>query len=73
MQTSATEKAAIDLVEHSEFLKLMEMLRPGYHPPNRHNVGNELLYELYVSMQSECKEQLEGKNVSMMLDGWSNP
>ncbi|KAI6651859.1 Transposase [Oopsacas minuta] len=23
-------------------------------------------------MQSQCKEQLDGKNVSMMLDGWSN-
>ena len=87
VQTSTTEKAAIDLqkarfvfatnspftiAELPEFFKLMAMLRPGYHPPNRHNVGNELLDELYNSMQSECKEQLEGENVSMMLDGWSN-
>ena len=48
------------------------MLRPGYHPPNRHKVSNGLLDELYDSMQSECTEQLVGKNVSMMLDGWSN-
>ena len=76
VQTSTTEKAAIDLqiarfvcatnspftiVEHPEFMMLMAMLRPGYHPPNRHDVGNELLDELYNSMQSECKEQLEGK------------
>ena len=87
IQTSKTEKATIDLqiarfvcatnspfsiVEHPEFLKLMAMLRPGYDPPNRHKVSNELLDELYGSMQSECTEQLVGKNVSMMLDGWSN-
>ena len=48
------------------------MLRPGYHPPNRHKVSNELLDELYGLMQSECAEQLVGNNVFMMLAGWSN-
>ncbi|KAI6647090.1 hypothetical protein LOD99_8927 [Oopsacas minuta] len=83
VQTS-TEKAAIDLqiawfvcatnspftiVEHPEFSKLMAMLRPGYYPPNRHNVGNELLDELF---NHSARHNLKEKNVSMMLDGWSN-
>ena len=61
MQTSTTEKSNIDLqiarfvcatnspfsiVEHPKFLKLIAMLRPGYHPPNRNKVSNELLDEL---------------------------
>ena len=83
---TTTEKAAIDLliarfvcatnspftiVEHPEFLKLMACFVLDTILAID-NVGNELLDELYNSMQSKCKEQLEGKNVSLMLDGWSN-
>ena len=87
MQTSGNEKAAIDLqiarfvcatnspfsiVEHPEFLKLITMLRPGYHAPSRHKISDGLLDDSYVSMQSDCKERLADQTVSMMLDGWSN-
>ena len=83
MQTSSSEQAAIDLqiarfvcatnspfsiVEYPEFLKLMTMLRPSYQAPNQHKISDGLQDDSYVSMQSECKERLVGKTVSMMLD-----
>ena len=78
MQTSGNEKAAsitnspFSIVEHPEFLKLITMLRPGYQAPSRHKISDGLLDDLYVSMQSDCKERLADQTVSMMLDGWSN-
>ena len=87
MQTSASEKVAIDIqiirficttnspfsiAEHPESIKRLSMLRPGYSPPNRQRIGNQLLNEVCESMQSECKDRLKDQNVSMMLDGSSN-
>lgn len=63
---------AFRAVEHVEFVKLVNMLRPGYNPPNRHSISNELLNEVYDSLTSLIKNELEGKTVCMALDGWSN-
>ena len=85
--TTANEKQAIDvqvarfiyatnssfnLVENEEFLALIEMLRPGYRPPSRKEIGSELLELVYEKIYAVCKEKVEGKTVSMELDGWSN-
>lgn len=59
-------------VDNTEFLKLVNMLRPGYTPPNRFKVGNELLNEVYDQVSVNTKEGLAGKTVCMALDGWSN-
>jgi len=59
-------------VENTEFLKLVNMLRPGYTPPNHFKIGNELLNEVYDQVSVNTKEGLAGKTVSMALDGWSN-
>lgn len=87
MQTPASVKAAIDLqvarfiyatnspfaaVEHTEFVKLIQMLRPGYKPLNRHDVGGKLLDQVQSSLMEGCKEMLQNQPVSMALDGWSN-
>lgn len=48
------------------------MLRPGYDPPNRHKIANELLNNVYDSLSKLIKLELEGKTVCMALDGWSN-
>lgn len=87
LKTSQTEKAALDeqvarfifatntafsAVEHPEFIKLVELLRPGYSPPNRHDVGGRLLDKVQQSLMDDCKEKLQEKTVSMCLDGWSN-
>lgn len=34
-------------VEHPQFIKLMQQLRPGYHPPTRHDIGGHLLDTIY--------------------------
>lgn len=87
LRTSQIEKDAIDeqvgryvyatntpfsAVTHPEFIKLVQMLRPGYCPPSRYEVAGSLLDKVQQSLQDECKERLEGKTVSMCLDGWSN-
>ena len=59
-------------VEHPEFIKLIKMLRPGYLPPNRHDVGNKLLDKVQGSLLDTCKQILQDKSVSLSLDGWSN-
>ena len=59
-------------VEHPEFVKLINQLRPGYKLPNRHNIANNLLDEIFNTTISEIKSQLNGKSVCMSMDGWSN-
>lgn len=34
-------------VQHPEFVKLVNKLRPGYKLPNRHNISNNLLDEVF--------------------------
>ena len=85
--TTASEKKALDLqvakmiyatnspfmfIEHPEVLKTFKMLCPGYEPPSRLDIGNALLEEAYTQAYSGCKEKVEGKLVSMEMDGWSN-
>lgn len=59
-------------VEHPEFLKLIEYLRPGYKPPNLKEIGGELLEEVYNSIQESVKDDLKNKTINMSIDGWSN-
>ncbi|KAJ8911975.1 hypothetical protein NQ315_003253 [Exocentrus adspersus] len=85
-RTTAAEKQKFDLqvarliygtncafrtVEHPEFKKLV-MLHPGYQPPNRQKIGNELLCTIYESVHAQRKKELIDKNVCMSIDGWSN-
>ena len=87
MKTSKSESELLDLqiaryiyatnaplvaVEHPEFIKLIKMLRPGYLPPNRHDVGNKLLDKVQGSLLDTCNQTLQDKLVSLSLDGWSN-
>lgn len=87
IKTSATEKRKLDLqvakfiyatnspfkhVEHPEFKKLMEVLRPGYKPPNRQQIGNDLLEKVYETALFDLKRNLKNKVVCMSQDGWSN-
>ena len=74
MKTSKSESELLDLqiaryiyanntpfvaVEHPEFIKLIKMLRPGYLPPNRHDVGNKLLDKVQGSLLDTCKQTLQ--------------
>ena len=48
------------------------MLRPGYIPPNRYQVGGCLLDQSFSSVIDSYSEELKGKIVCMAMDGWSN-
>lgn len=59
-------------VEHKTFHDVCEELRPGYKPPDRNRIGNELLEEVYRYTQKKIEEELNGKPICCALDGWSN-
>ena len=64
--------SSFNLVENTEFLKLIALLHPGYRPPSRREIASELLEHVDDQVYDACKEKVEGKTVSMELDGWSN-
>ena len=47
-------------------------MRPGYKPPNRNNLGTDILDAVYTDMEGECCTKLRGQEVSLCIDGWSN-
>ncbi|XP_018577556.1 uncharacterized protein LOC108915890 [Anoplophora glabripennis] len=87
IRTSQSEKNELDLqiarclyatntslraVEHPEFKKMINALRPGYKPPNRNSVSTDLLDKVHNSVQTTIKENLCNKKVCLALYGWSN-
>ena len=40
------------------------MLRPGYSPPSRYDVGGKLLDKVQGSLMNTCRQKLENKTVS---------
>jgi Protein of unknown function (DUF 659)/hAT family C-terminal dimerisation region len=60
------------IVEHEEFKKTVQLLRPGYTPPSRWDVAGKLLNTVHAKCLKTGKELLQGKTVCMSLDGWSN-
>ena len=61
-------------VENEQFIKLCEMLRPGYKPPNRKNIAGELLNKINDEVSLSAKEEFKKEQgpVVLMQDGWSN-
>jgi len=53
-------------VEHSEFIKLINLLHPGYKSPLRRQIANELLNEVFDSELVKIKDCLNGKSVCMV-------
>jgi len=87
IKTTAAEEAALNIqvaryvyssnspftcVENKEFLKLIEMLRPGYKPPNRHQIGDNLLHNVFETEKNVCRKKLHNQIVCMSFDGISN-
>ncbi|EFN81670.1 hypothetical protein EAI_14298, partial [Harpegnathos saltator] len=63
---------AFKYMEHPKFIKLINLLYPGYKPPSRFQIANELLDEVFNSELTKIKDCLNGKTVCMAQDGWSN-
>ena len=54
-------------------LEAMTLMLPGYRPPERRRIGNELLEAEYKLAMMESSQMLEGAiYVSIVTDGWSN-
>ena len=58
--------------DNTEFIKLCALLRPGFKPPSRKRLRNEILDSVFQNEKSKCKNLLTNKTVCMCLDGWSN-
>lgn len=60
------------IVEHPKFKRFCSGLRPGYQPPNRHKIGNEILEEVFQTELEKSKKEIVEKSVCLDIDGWSN-
>lgn len=61
------------VAENEHMLKLIHMLRGGsYKPPNRRDIAGYLLDEVNKECESTMASELEGQNVTLIQDGWSN-
>ncbi|XP_063711470.1 uncharacterized protein LOC134839779 [Symsagittifera roscoffensis] len=63
---------AFNIVESTSFKELCHALHPGYKPPNRKILGNEILDTVHTQLESKCSKKLIGKEVTLCIDGWSN-
>jgi len=87
VKTSTNLKATIDieiaklfyacnlpfsLVEHPQFVRVIQLLRPGYQPPTRKVIGDSLLDRVTDELQQDMRAALNGKVVTLVQDGWSN-
>lgn len=61
-----------NVVSHPEFQRMVEMLRPGYQAPTRKALAGDLLDSVHEKITCSMKEELKGKEVTMMQDGWSD-
>ena len=59
-------------MESTSFKELCQALHPGYKPPDRKVIGNEILDNLLAQLESKCSQELNGKEVTLCIDGWSN-
>lgn len=59
-------------VEHKEFIKLIKMLRPGYKPLNRQQIGGVLLNSIYDDEVKKCAATLKNEVVCLSFYGRSN-
>jgi len=56
-------------VEYPEFIKSINLFHPGYKPPSKLQIANELLNEVFNSILVKIKDCLNGKTVCMAQDG----
>ena len=61
-----------NIASHPEWKKTLEMLRPGYQGPTRKDLGGPLLETVHERLVQHMKTEVQGKNVVMMQDGWSD-
>lgn len=60
------------LVQHPQFLKMVQTLRPGYIPPSRKDIADKYLDLVYEKEYKKCADDLNNETVCLSIDGWSN-
>lgn len=53
------------------FRTMIHNLRPGYTPPSRKRLANDLLDQIYTVVCDDARKRLQGKSVTLIQDGWS--
>ena len=62
-----------NVADNDHMKKLITILRGGsYKSPNRRDLGGYLLDEVNEECEKALTTELEGKNVTLIQDGWSN-
>lgn len=59
------------LVENVEFLDFMKTIRPQYKVPTRFELADGLLKSTYDEVKQSVRNDLKGKEVTILQDGWS--
>lgn len=58
--------------ENRHFKDFIQVLRPGYEPPNRKQLSGDLLNRINDDIMNKVQTELNGKTVTLMQDGWSD-
>ena len=61
-----------NVAEQTHFKQMISALRPGYTPPDRKKLSGFLLDTVFVAINGHVADQLEGKDVTLVQDGWSD-
>ena len=59
-----------NIADHPVFRETIQMLRPGYSPPNCKDIGGHLLDQVHEKIASNVSTELQGKEVVLIQDGW---
>ena len=51
---------------------MIQKLRPGYNPPDRKRMAGDILDGVYDQLQETAQAKLQGKMVTLSMDGWSD-
>jgi len=60
------------IVENKEFKSFVKLLKPSYTLPTRQYVADTLLDKVYEEIDGITVTELQGQEVVIMQDGWSN-
>ena len=61
-----------NIADHPVWKETVEMLRPGYKPPNRASIGGQLLDQVHDKITTKVSDEMKGKDAVLIQDGWSD-
>ena len=67
----AATNSPFSLLNHPEFHRLMQLMRPGIRLPSCKDVGGKLLDEVYETTVEKAKTFCKGQYGCLSVDGWS--